>query len=273
MSLTSQAIQHLEKSETLDRVNVELAGAKTKSSLLAVPSGFDLVNLEEYMPNRDNYRFRFATKSIPDFGEYCKEFDQEGGKCFINSDHMSAETFFDLGTSEAPLHQLHNARLTLDKTAAFRALLAINGERLSQKQASDFIEDWEENIVVFDKAGEVIANKMAAKRLREITIEQVREVESIVDDFSESMSAMERIEAKNQDIIPAAFEFKCDPYHGLATRAFNVRLSILTGGDKPQLTMRIVKLEAQEEDMAEEFKEILTDTFKDCELKTFIGEG
>ncbi|NOS39046.1 DUF2303 family protein, partial [Staphylococcus aureus] len=48
---------------------------------------------------------------------------------------------------------------------------------------------------------------------------------------------------------------------------------ILTGGQKPEICFRIIKLEAQEEDMAEEFKEILVEMFKDSELKTFIGES
>lgn len=271
--LSKEAIQHLEKTVLLNDVNDELSKIKTKANLLVVPGGFSVEDLESKMPNRDSYRFAFTTKSIKDFGEYCKEFDKEGAKCFVDSDSMRAKTIFDLGTEELPLHQKHNAKLSLDKTAAFKALLNIHGERMSQKQASDFIEDWADDVVIFDKSGKSITTAMASKRLREITIEQVREVKSKVDDFSESMSSMERIEAKNQEVIPAAFEFKCVPYHGLDERAFNIRLSILTSGERPQLSMRIIKLEAQEEDMAEEFKEILVETFTDSKLKTFIGEG
>lgn len=271
--LTKEAIQHLEKTVLLNDINEELSKIKTKSNLLVVPGGFDISNLESNMPNRDSYRFAFATKSIKDFGEYCKEFDKEGGKCFVDSDCMRAKSIFDLGTEDKPLHQRHTAKLQLDKTAAFKALLSIDASRMSQKQASDFIEDWKDNVIVFDSSGKTITNVMASKRLREITIEQVREVESKVDNFSESMSSMERIEAKNQEVIPAAFEFKCVPYHGLDERAFNVRLSILTSEDRPKLSMRIVKLEAQEEDIAEEFKEILVKTFIKTKLKTFIGEG
>lgn len=273
MMLSKEAIQHLEKSEVLDRLNVELGGIKTISNLLAVPSGFDISNLEANMPTRDSYRFAFATKSIKDFGEYCKEFDKEGAKCFVNSDYMRANTIFDLGTEEAPLHQRHNAKLQLDKTAAFKALLNINGDHLSQKDAANFVEDWADNIVVTSKHGEAMTITQAAKQLREITIEQVSNLDSKVDDFGGSMSAFEKIEAKNQELIPATIEFTCDPYHGLSDRAFTVRVSILTGGQRPEISLRIIKLEAQEEDMAEEFKEILVDTFSASKLKTFIGEG
>lgn len=121
--------------------------------------------------------------------------------------------------------------------------------------------------------GYLFGANQASKQLREITIEQIASMDSRVDDFGESMSTMERIEAKNQDVIPATIEFTCDPYHGLEDRAFTVRVSILTGGDRPKISLRIVRLEAQEEDMAEEFKDILVETFKASQLKTFIGEG
>jgi uncharacterized protein YfdQ (DUF2303 family) len=271
--LSKEAIAHLEKTVLLNDVNEELSKINTKSNLLVVPGGFDVSNLESSMPTRDSYRFSFATKSIKDFGEYCKEFDKEGAKCFVNSDYMRANTIFDLGTEEAPLHQRHNAKLQLDKTAAFKALLNVNGEHLNQKDAANFVEDWAGNIKVLCKAGKSMSIQQAVKQLREITIERMASVDSKVSDFSESMSAMEKIEAKNQDIIPAIIEFTCNPYHGLDNRAFTVRVSILTSGDRPKISLRIVRLEAQEEDMAEEFKEILVDAFKDSELKTFIGEG
>jgi len=273
MSMTKEAIQHLEKTVLLNDVNKELSKIKTKSNLLVVPDGFIVKNIESSMPNRDSYRFSFATKSIKDFGEYCKEFDKEGAKCFVNSDRMNANTIFDLGTEENPLHQHHNAKLQLDKTAAFKALLNINGQHLSQKEAANFVDDWADNIQVISKDGAPMEISQAVKQLREITIEQVSNLDSKVDNFGESMSTFEKIEAKNQELIPATIEFTCSPYHGLDERAFIVRVAILTGGQKPEISLRIIKLEAQEEDMAEEFKEILVKTFKASKLKTFIGEG
>jgi uncharacterized protein YfdQ (DUF2303 family) len=273
MSLSKEAIVHLEKNAVLNAINLELKAIGTKDPMIALPSDFKLNSLEASMEFRTSYRFQFATKSIKDFGEYCKEFDKEGAKCFVNSDRMNANTRFDLGTEAAPLHQLHTASLQLDKTAAFKALLKINGNPLSQKDAANFVEDWADNMVVMSKLGETMTINQAAKQLREITIEQVSRLDSVVADFGESMSTFEKIEAKNQDVIPATIEFTCDPYHGLGNRAFTVRVSILTGGSKPEISLRIIKLEAQEEDMAEEFKEILVETFKDSDLKTFIGEG
>lgn len=273
MSMTKEAIQHVEKTTLLANVNQALAQLNPKSPVVALPEGVSLKDIEGHMEHRTAYRFGYSTKSIKDFGEYCKEFDKEGAKCFVNSDRMYAETIFDLGTEEKPLHQRHKATLQLDKTAAFNAILAANGESMSQKLAANFIDDWADNIKVMNSEGEPMTPAQASKQFREITIEQVSNRDSKVSDFGESMSEFEKIEAKNQNQIPATIEFTCQPYHGLSLRAFTVRVSILTGGDKPQICLRIIKLEAQEEDMAEEFKEILVNMFADSQLKTFIGQS
>ncbi|HHH1264453.1 TPA: DUF2303 family protein, partial [Yersinia enterocolitica] len=70
----------------------------------------------------------------------------------------------------------------------------------------------------------------------------------------------------------AAFEFKCIPYEGLGERRFKLRYSILTGGNAPVLVLRIVQLEAEEEKIAVEFLELLTNKFKGVEVETFIGK-
>ena len=211
MSLTKEAIVHLEKTVLLNDVNGELANIKAKSNLIALPDSIHIEDLEQHMPNRDSYRFSFNTKSIKDFGNYCEEFDRDGAKCFVNSDNMTAKTIFDLGTEVLPLHQRHTAKLNLDKTAAFKAMLKVNGQRFNQKDAANFIEDWADNIKVVTKNGEAMTIAQASLQLREITIEQVASINSKVDDFSESMSSMEKVEAKNQDKIPAVIDFTCIP--------------------------------------------------------------
>lgn len=273
MSLTKEAIQHLELTELLKQVNSQLDLAGTQAPLIALPDGVKLSDLEQYMPTCTKYRFNYATKSMKDFGRYCLEFDKEGAKCFVNSDRMTSEAIFDLGTEANPLHQVHRAELALDRTAAFKALLAVNGDRLSQKNAGNFVEDWADNIKVMTKDGKEMTPAQAAKSLREITIEQVRNLDSKVSDFGSQMSAFEKIEAKNQGSIPAVIEFTCQPWFGLGSRAFTLRVGIITGGDKPEISLRIIKLEAQEEDMAEEFKELLNDMFTTSALKVFIGRG
>jgi len=273
MSLTVDAIQELKKDQLLERVNVELSAVDTLVPLIALPNGIDLISIEGYMPNRASYRFTFKTKSIGDFVEYSEEFEQEGSKCFVDSDEMCARTILDLGTEINPLHQSHKSILQLDKTAAFKAMLRVDGIKLAQKDASNFLDDWADCLEVHSQDGSSMTIHQASKRLREITIEQKASIDSKVGDFGASMSSFEKIEAKGQEMIPATMIFTCNPYHGLAERAFLLRVSILTGEAKPAITLRIIKLETQNEAIAEEFKQILTDGFASSEIKTFIGEG
>ncbi|MGO0220836.1 DUF2303 family protein [Escherichia coli] len=80
----------------------------------------------------------------------------------------------------------------------------------------------------------------------------------------------ETVEAKTKDIMPVAFEFKCVPFEGLKERPFKLRLSIITG-DRPVLVLRIIQLEAVQEEMANEFRDLLVEKFKDSKVETFIG--
>jgi uncharacterized protein YfdQ (DUF2303 family) len=113
----------------------------------------------------------------------------------------------------------------------------------------------------------------ATKALRDLTIESAREVNSQVNHFSESMSAMERIEAKNQSSLPSAIVFKCVPYLALSEREFTIKVSLITGGDKPSIGLRIVRIDAIEEEIALEFKELLVAAFDGLTLDTYLGQA
>jgi len=271
--MDESAIDKIQETVTQDSLVEHLNSRNTHVPLLVAPNNFNVNDLERYMKNRSSYRFSFKTKSINDFIQYGKDFDKDGAACFVDSPSMVARTIFDLGTLEEPLHQKHTASLGLDETAAFSKLLSMDGARLSQKQASDFIEDWEENINVFSTDGDYMGAKAAAASLRNLTIEAAREVNSKVCDYSESMSTMEKVEAKDKHLLPSEIKFTCVPYLHLEERTFIIRVSLLTGGDVPQLTFRIIKLESIKEEIAEEFKGILIDGFDGCETKVYMGSA
>ena len=270
--LNEKTLAELRKNETLSVLNESLGLIGAHSPVMVLPDGFHVEDLESKMEFRTSYRAQYKTKSIQDFTIYSKEFSQEGSKCFVDSDQMTAKVIFDLGTTDKPLHQKNTASLKIDKTAAFMALLRICNSKQTQKEAADFIEDWAENITVLLKDGTEISPGAASNKLRSITIEQVKNIDSKVEDFSESMTQFEKIEAKNQDSIPARIQFSCIPFHGLGERLFEIRLGILTGEQKPTISLRIIKLEAQEEDMALEFKEILEDKLTETDINVFIGD-
>ncbi|ENY3225240.1 YfdQ family protein, partial [Salmonella enterica] len=222
----------------------------------------------------ERFRFRGAmtTTSIEDFVRYSKGYSSatEKARCFIDADHMTARSVFNIGTLDNPGHADNVASVTLKQTAPFRALLQINGERLKQKQIAEWLEDWSDYLLAFDADGNTMQISQAAQAVRRITIQQATQQDHEDGDFSGKKSLMQSIEANSKDVMPVAFEFKCVPYEGLGERAFSLRNSLLTG-DEPRFVLRIVQLEAQEEAIANEFRDLLISKFDGESVETFIG--
>ncbi|KZX00103.1 hypothetical protein JL49_13510 [Pseudoalteromonas luteoviolacea] len=269
MSLSKEAVQHIQETANAAHFTEQLQD--TNVPLALVPDSFKVQNLEMFMAVRSRLRLNFKTESINDFVAYSIEHGNDDSGCFIDSSTMSAETVFDIGTTEVPLHQDHKAIVALKKTGPYKALLATSDDSLSQKTAAEFIEDWSDLITVSDMNGGDMAPAIAAQRLRDLSIDSARQLNSKVEDFGASMSAMDSIEAKNKDTLPNQITFKCEPYNGLGEFSFTVRVGILTGGDRPKISFRILRLESTQEEITERFKELLTTEFKACLFKTYIG--
>ncbi|WP_211828702.1 DUF2303 family protein [Kistimonas asteriae] len=265
------AIEQIQKSANIPALLQQVNDRHPEATVAVLPDNFTIADLERYMPYRNSYRASMSTDSMADFVEYASEFQQEGSHCYISTDSMKAEIVFDLGTLGQPGHQRHKASLSLTRTAAYRALMQINGERVDQKKLAEWIEDWAENIKAHDTAGDSMSAKTAAAAIRRMTIEQVRKVESEVQDYSANMSAMERIEAKSKDTMPAGFVFTCTPYNSLGEYSFEVRISVLTGAEKPMLSLRIRQFELAQESMTKEFKELLVSELSGGHIETYIG--
>ncbi|SEK36516.1 Uncharacterized conserved protein YfdQ, DUF2303 family [Kosakonia sacchari] len=264
----STAITQIRDMVLSQLVEEKLAGADCPA--VALPKDVGVESLERLYASRFRFRGKMETQSIEDFVRYSSAYAAEGTRCFINADNMAAVSVFNLGTLENPGHADNKAVLVLKRTSPYTALLKINGDRNSQKQLAEWLEDWSEYITGFDGDGEVIDAKRAAAAVRKITIDAIRSAEYEDQDFSGKRSVMESIEAKSKDIMPAAFEFKCIPYEGLAEYRIKLRMSILAS-DSPVLVLRITQLETYEEEMASEFRDLLVEKFKDSAVETFIG--
>ena len=268
--MDNTAIKQIQESSSIPDIMRQLESFDTAVPIFVAPSSMEMHDLEECMPNAAFYRMRYATPDIDCFIDYNKSYGSKETICFIDDTSMSAKSVFDLGSIDLPGHKKHTAVLSLKKTSMYRSLLNNTGQNHNQKAACEFLEDFSDNITAFKGDGKKLTNSNAIQSLRNLTIESAREINSKVEDFGESMSAMERVEAKNKDELPAIIEYRCEPYNGLAERTFKLRVSILTGGDRPAITFRIIQHEKITEEMVNEFKAILESSF-DSEIKTFIG--
>lgn len=268
--LDSSAIQEVQKL-AISGLSLNSIDATACPTAL-IPNNAEIQSLERYSLERFRFRGAMTTTSIDDFVRYSTGYADasEPARCFIDADSMSAKSIFNIGTLESPGHADNVAGITLKKTAPFRALVNIDGNRLSQKLIAEWLEDWSDYLTAFDADGNTMPITKAVQAVRRITIEQATNADYEDGDFSANKSLMQSIEAKSKDVMPVAFEFKCVPYEGLGERAFSLRNSLLTSNE-PCFVLRIVQLEAQEESIATEFRDLLIEKFDGKPVETFIG--
>lgn len=261
--LERDAIKELAKTEATtaagSAVATALAADKTGTrGAVALPGDFALHDLEKYMPNRRRSRGNMQTVLVADFAKYAHDNAEEGAAVFVDADSMTACAVLNLGTPKAPGHADNTATLTMKKTAAYSALrnITAEGRQLSQVEVAEFLEDWAEPVVC-EKDGEHVPNRKAIAAIRKLSIEAMRKIENSEQQLSATKSAFEKIEATSEEPIPTAITFACAPYKELKERTFTMRLSIITSGDKPKLTLRITKIEEHEEQMAGELADVI----------------
>ncbi|HDX8906296.1 TPA: DUF2303 family protein [Klebsiella michiganensis] len=248
----------------------DIPGLACPTALL--PQNTSIESLERFAYERFRFRGAMDTTSIDDFVRYSVGYaeEEEKARCFIDADNMLARSIFNIGTLHNPGHADNVASIKLKKTAPFRALLAINGDHLNQKQIAEWLEDWSDYLLAFDAGGNTMTIAQAAQAVRRVTIQQATQADHEDSDFSGKKSLMQSIEASSKEVMPVAFEFKCVPYEGLGERRFSLRNSLLKSSD-PVFVLRIVQLEAQEEAIANEFRDLLVGKFDGKPVETFIG--
>ncbi|MGP5478394.1 YfdQ family protein [Pseudomonas helleri] len=253
MSLTQEAIQLITDTALL-------ASGKTLPTFTptaVLPEGVKFFDLEKYQVGRSRFRGVLSTNSLVDFSAYVTERAIEGARGFIDQDEMACTLIFNLGTDAAPGHADDRAVLRLKPSAGYKAVQAVPGRALSQKDLSDWIEDWNASLSATDDAGQTMSIVKAIAAVRTITIKASSESDHAVSETRTSRSAMDQIEATSKETLPAALVFSVVPYEGLSVREITLRVSVITSGTQPMLKLRWVGEEVQREEIAQEFKSVL----------------
>lgn len=269
--LDKQAITALQESQSIAAAADSLRVSVQTKDLAALPSDYKLHNLEPYLPLRRRARGTMATSILAAFTSYATAHNEPGASVFISPEDMSATAVLNLGTPEAPGHTDNRAKLQLKKTAAYSALVShANGNPLKQAAVAEFLEDWPECIMCFNDSGD-ITNPKAIASIRKLTIESMRKLESSEQQLSASRSAFESVAATSTEPLPTTIYFECQPYADLSKRNFVLRLGIQTGGDKPAITLRIVKAEQHAEEMANELASLISGQFAGKDFPVMLG--
>lgn len=237
---------------------------------IALPANFSIIDLEKFKANRKRFRGSLQTNSLADFIAYVirnadtitEAAKDVGGTAlqahgFIDAKKLSATALFNLGTIDKPGHGDWFATLSMEKTAAFAALTGADGKVFDQQTLIDFVEDWSPFIGFRTQTGEAMPTAIAITALRKINIKTTSNTETTQENFSGAVSSLDKVEASSQVGLPEGFSFTTEPYLGLPSRTFQVRLGIRTDSEKPKLTLRIQQREAEEEAIAQDFKQVL----------------
>jgi uncharacterized protein YfdQ (DUF2303 family) len=265
-----EAIEAIQNGAAIDQASDATRLALGGDYVVALPSQFTLHDLEQFMSKRRRMRGVMSTHALSDFATYVKKNAESGAAVFVDADEMSAIAVLNLGEPEAPGHTDNRAKVQLKKTAAYSSLkVHANGQAISQTKAAEFLEDWPGEIRCFNDQGDITQPK-AIGAIRKLSIESMRKLESSEQSLSASKSAFEQVQATSADPIPTTIYFTCEPYHGLESRQFVLRLGVLTGGEKPSISLRIVKQELHDEEMANEFADLAREALG-AELQVLIG--
>jgi len=272
----AQAIEKLTQSEAITAANNSVIDSPARDKAVALPDGFKLHNLEDFSDFRYRARGVFTTASILDLAGYVKAHGEAGATIFVDAETMTAKAVLNLGTISLPGHADNLAKLALPKTAALQALLKVHDRPLGQAQTAEWMEDWADHLSAFgphedddDKQAAPITLRKAIGAIRRITVDAMRKLESEEQSLSAQRSTFESVTVSSKDTLPALLYFKCEPYPGLRERQFVLRVGVSTPGDKPAITLRILKLETAQEEMAQELCQLIAKAAEDT--PTLIG--
>lgn len=252
MPLAKDALEHI-----LAQAHAATSLPATLVPLTALPADVKIHDLERFQALRSRFRGTLSTSSLRDFADYTINRNGVEAQGFVNQEDMSCKVFFNLGDKITPGHADDVAILKLKPTAAFKALQEIAGKKLSQRELAEWIEDWHLNLQATQEGGKAMTISAAVASVRRITITATATATTSEHNFGAARSAMDSIEAASAESRIEALHFSLIPYEGLATRIFTLKLSILTGDDKPTLKLRWAGEELQVEEIAQEFKTTL----------------
>lgn len=261
------AIKSIQDNATALQSCIELA-RQPRAGVL-VPDNMKVHDLEQHQQHRARFRGVFSTPLITEFVAYSKDRTVDA-QCFVDVENMVARTIFNMGNDAKPGHCDDVAALKLEKTSEYIALLARVEARLDQRMAAEFLDDFRANLEALDDDGKTLELPKSIAAIRHITIESKKSDGSLVGNFTSQRTAMEEIEAKGVNKLPAFFRFSCVPYEDLKKRDFVLRVSVINN-TPPVVTFRIVQAELHKEQMAQELRTRLQTDFSGTKIVTRIG--
>lgn len=238
---------------------------------VVIPSGRKVESLEHLLSTPVFQRASYTTERLEDFCRYVGAEANTATAVFVEPDGSGAQGILDFGDHNAPAWKRHKANLQMKHTGEFAACLGIHGKAMSQRNIIEWLEDWGHIASGVNADGEALTVPRMISALRRIDIKAKREVGNEEQNFGAKRTAMEEVEATSgEGSMPDIIKIACQVYPCTRQREVTLRLSLLTGDDKPTLKARIIGLETINKEVAEEI-ELEIATRLDGKARVFVG--
>lgn len=259
--IDKSAIDAIAKSEAVTAVHSAVTGAMASNGLIGLPDNFDVHDLEKYMDKPRRFSGSMTTTDLEAFVGYLERNSTKGlASVFVEETEMRAKAILDLGTSENFGHAWHRASFTPVVTPEYASLTYTSTASLTQKILAEWLEDFADCVgIITDLDGKKMTTAQAASIIRSVTIESLAKSTTEEGQLSSERSEFESIKAdSSKGRLPAFISFNCKPYRDLSTRCFNMRLSITTGDRTPRLSLKVIRMETHQHEMAQELNNIVS---------------
>lgn len=230
------------------------AAVKDEAAAVALPDGWSIEKLETLKPQRQYPRGKFNTTHWQDFLAYGKARESEGAVCFINPDNMTARILFDYRDGIG--HAKNTADYEAELTPPFLALMKKTDTPLKQRDLTNLLEDWGDDITAYDKDGTAIPTAEAVQLLQTLTVEKAKRIKQTQGDFEHERTISEQAALKKEGRIVAELRITDTLYQG-TVKPITVRykLALVIDDDKFTLALREVGAGANSRAKAEELME------------------
>ncbi|MCC5809907.1 MAG: DUF2303 family protein [Ectothiorhodospiraceae bacterium] len=238
---------------------------------ISLPGGNKVESLEQFQERPARNRTRFTTERLPDWLAYVTDHaPKPGAAAFVRPDGSGATGIMDFGTHETPQWCDHRAVLTMKHTPEFAALLEACSSALSQRDLTDWLEDWRDIITPFEDEEEVsVAQAVAA--IRKVDIKQAQSSTHEQADYRASVSSIAEIDARSASgSLPTLFTIWARVYPSTTPCSIQVRPSLLTGDSTPRFRLRIMAEARLMEDVANEVQQDIRDQLAES-VPVYLG--
>lgn len=270
--LTKEAFDAMTQHAAIEAASIAMRAAG--GGHVALPESFKLHDLERGQQHRARARGTMLTSSINDFADYTVTHAEGGARVFVDPETSRAVAVLNLGTKDRPGFADNLAIFQPRRTAEFLALLEITGKPKAQKDIAEFLEDWgaTHGRAFGASGGDEIAMPRAVAAVRSITIKTMQQLAAEDGNLNASRSQFESVSAESVgSTLPTHFVFAIAPHHGLPIHDFRIRLGVVTGGDKPQVILRVASMDAHAQKCSEEVSAAVIQAMGNSQIPVSVG--